>query len=146
MKKYLLLILSLTLIVFSCSSMVTMTQLLLLKSWGIVENPTIEDSTIKSDVATDNFDIKITGLEANTTYYARAFAENKWGISYGNEITFTTLSIVATPVISPSGGTFYESQTITMTCDDEDAKIMYTLDGSNPNESSTLYTGYFEIP
>ena len=106
--------------------------------WGIVENPTIEDSTIKSGVATDNFDIKITGLEANTTYYARAFAENKWGISYGNEITFTTLSIVATPVISPSGGTFSEAQTITMTCDTEDAKIMYTLDGSNPNESSTL--------
>jgi len=34
---------------------------------------------------------KITGLNPNTKYYARAYATNSFGTSYGKEISFTTL-------------------------------------------------------
>lgn len=38
----------------------------------------------------DGFTFKITNLEPETTYYARAFATNENGISYGNSIMFET--------------------------------------------------------
>lgn len=43
-----------------------------------------------------NYSFIFTGLEANTTYYARAYAENDAGVQYGNIINFTTGSPVTT--------------------------------------------------
>src|SRR4051812_29943824 len=37
------------------------------------------------------FKFNINSLESNTTYYVRAFAENNAGVSYGNDLTFTTV-------------------------------------------------------
>ena len=42
------------------------------------------------------------------------------------------------PVISPAGGTFEESVKVTLS-NDSGADIFYTLDGSTPDESATLY-------
>jgi hypothetical protein len=44
---------------------------------------------------TGQFDSKIIGLTGTTTYYARAFAENNAGFSYGDEISFTTTTGVS---------------------------------------------------
>ena len=49
-------------------------------------------------------------------------------------------SSVAAPVITPESGTYYEEQTVKMTCETEGASIYYTLDGATPTASSTLYT------
>ena len=54
-----------------------------------------------------------------------------------NEGSGTTT--VATPVFSPAGGVYNSAQTVTITCDTEDASIYYTLDGSTPTASGTLY-------
>lgn len=51
---------------------------------------------------------------------------------------------VATPVLTGSGS-FYGSMTVEISCETEGAVIYYTTDGSEPTESSTRYTGPFEI-
>jgi uncharacterized protein (TIGR02145 family) len=55
------------------------------------QNPTIADNTIANNSFTSIFQDKITGLSANTTYYARAFATNSAGTGYGDQVKFTTL-------------------------------------------------------
>lgn len=60
--------------------------------WSTVNNPTIILNTKTSDgKGLGLFQSNITGLEANTTYFVRAFATNNFGTSYGNELTFKTL-------------------------------------------------------
>jgi hypothetical protein len=60
--------------------------------WSTMPNPTL-DLTSKLSIGTGNglFSSQITGLLANTTYYIRAYAKNSAGVSYGNQITFSTL-------------------------------------------------------
>ncbi|NDW18993.1 hypothetical protein D0T53_08725 [Dysgonomonas sp. 216] len=60
--------------------------------WNNRKLPTINRSVVKVTPDMDLTDIKLTGLENNTTYYARAFIKNARGVSYGNELSFTTKS------------------------------------------------------
>ncbi|MGC1480805.1 MAG: chitobiase/beta-hexosaminidase C-terminal domain-containing protein [Chthoniobacterales bacterium] len=54
---------------------------------------------------------------------------------------------VATPTISPSGGTFAGLQTVTMATSTQEAMIFFTLDGSNPTTSPQrqLYVAPFSL-
>lgn len=60
------------------------------------------------------------------------------------EETFKTEKTAA-PVISPNGGTFTGSQTVTITCAAPDAVIYYTTDGSTPTADSNKYSGSFTL-
>lgn len=52
--------------------------------------PTINDNkAVDSSTEKDTFSVKLEDLDANTLYYARAYATNSEGTSYGQEITFT---------------------------------------------------------
>jgi len=52
---------------------------------------------------------------------------------------------VATPEFSITDGIYVVPQTVEIICETEGAEIRYTTDESNPNISSTLYTGPLEI-
>lgn len=53
-------------------------------------NPTINDYVINSGSGNGSYISDLINLQSYTIYYARAFATNNSGTSYGNEISFTT--------------------------------------------------------
>jgi len=60
--------------------------------WGLSVNPVATGSHNTASGTTGQFTANITGLSSNTLYHVRAYAKNSVGTSYGNDITFTTLS------------------------------------------------------
>ena len=58
--------------------------------WNTSPNPSTSDNTIVGGSGTGNFTVPITGLDANTEYFIRAYAINSAGTAYGNELSFTT--------------------------------------------------------
>jgi len=50
-----------------------------------------------------------------------------------------------TPVLSPTGGTYTDAQTVSITCATIGATIVYTIDGSDPTSGSLVYTSSIVI-
>lgn len=83
-------------------------------------------------------------ITETTTIKAKAYKEGMSDstiVSAVYTIRSTPTETVAAPVISPVGGTYDAAQNVTITCDTEGAQIRYTLDGTEPTESSALYGG-----
>ena len=72
---------------------------------------------------------------ANGTWYIPYVAASQYDLDVKGEVNPSGTNNVATPTISPNGGTFYTPQTVTISCATEGATIRYTLDGSEPTES-----------
>jgi hypothetical protein len=60
--------------------------------------------------------------------------------------TYTSTANADTPVFLLSGGTYSGPQSLTITDGSSGAKIYYTIDGTAPTTSSTLYSGPIAIP
>ena len=58
--------------------------------YSLEENPTLEGSHVVSGSGVGQFEYALTGLEANTEYYVRAYAVCTEGVYYGNEKFFWT--------------------------------------------------------
>ena len=58
--------------------------------FGTTQTPTTTGSKEIMGSGTGTFKGKITGLTANATYYARAYAINSQGTAYGGQVKFTT--------------------------------------------------------
>jgi uncharacterized protein (TIGR02145 family) len=58
--------------------------------YSITGSPTISNSTVIAGSGTGSYQVNLTGLNSGTQYYARAFATNSFGTSYGNQVVFTT--------------------------------------------------------
>ena len=58
--------------------------------WNTSPNPTVGDRHTVDGVGTGPFSSTLTELGHNTTYYVRAYATNRVGTAYGNQIIFTT--------------------------------------------------------
>ena len=52
---------------------------------------------------------------------------------------------VATPTFTPASGTYYEVQNVSIECATDGASIYFTLDGTDPDESSALYSAPLTI-
>ena len=81
--------------------------------WSVDENPTTVNNKTSEGSGTGNYVSILGNLQLNTTYYVRAYATNKVGTSYGNQVSFTTLKSASlttldatkiTPVNAESGG------------------------------------------
>ena len=58
----------------------------------------------------------------------------------GQDITITGVAGVAEPQFNPASCLFYPSTNVTLICATEGATIHYTIDGTDPTESSPVYT------
>lgn len=70
--------------------------------WSTSHNPTISGSHASNGTGTGGYTVNMTGLTANTHYYVRAYAKNGAGVSYGNEVDFTTAQNVSAPTVTTS--------------------------------------------
>jgi len=131
--------------------------------WSTSQNPTIDDNHIEDNTNSYDFNLEITGLQENTTYYVRAYATNENGITYGNEETFKTLAPtykVNLEITGTAGNCGFPSNVslnyeINYKFDDSDA-ISETAGGTGDvyyhekegeirnNLNVTIYLGYFD--
>jgi len=82
-----------------------------------------------------------SGDGTKTVYYQIKDNAELASSTYSDTIILSTpLSKAATPTFSPSGDTYSSPQSIVLSCSTNGATIRYTLDGSEPNSLSTLYS------
>jgi hypothetical protein len=81
-------------------------------------------------------------LTSNTTIQAKAFRA-------GSSPSATSMAdfalYVATPTISPPGGSFTDEVMVALQCATPAAEVRYTLDGSEPTSGSLLYAEPFRL-
>jgi uncharacterized protein (TIGR02145 family) len=81
--------------------------------YSIYSNPTISNFKVLNNLNAASFTSIITGLNPSTTYYARAFATNNQGTSYGGQVTFaTTAKTLNTGSVVDIEGNVYKLVTI----------------------------------
>ena len=83
--------------------------------------------------ALDGKTVKVTG------YYVGISSSTYYNIMLGN--IEEVVGSVAIPTFNPAAGSYSEAQSVTISCATENASIYYTLDGTDPDNSSTLYNG-----
>ncbi len=89
-------------------------------------NPTINQTVVKSHTnGLGSFTCYLTGLMAGTTYYARAYAKNAIGISYGESVQFKTSNAgyVTVKAIMPPHWT--ETITAWVWSNNNDGRVVY---------------------
>ncbi len=86
-----------------------------------------------------------TNTNTNTKYLDSS-VENITQNSDGTvSFLFRGVSNVATPTFSPAAGRYETAQTVTISCETSGAVIYYTLDGTTPTTSSTVYSSPLTI-
>lgn len=124
--------------------------------WSTSSNPTITGSHTTNGSGTGSFTSSITGLNANTTYYVRAYATNEAGTAYGSQKVFTTSSGITAPtgainglfsvsatqqVWFSKGNIQYKSSTNTWKFADN----QYDYIGSANSNISSTYNGWIDL-
>jgi hypothetical protein len=93
--------------------------------WSSTVNPTINDPKTFDGAGIGDFSSTLTGLISGVTYYVRAYAQNAFGVSYGNQLSFTFIQLGDTY----QGGTVY-----------------YFLNSNDPGYSPNLLHGLIAAP
>ena len=69
--------------------------------WDTMSNPTLSSSYVSSGAGAGDFSATLSGLEASTIYYYRAYATNAVGTAYGETVQFTSGSYMI-PTVTTS--------------------------------------------
>ena len=101
---------------------------------------TLSPTTGTLQIGGSQFGEYFKGLIDEVRIYNRALTATEIQATYQQE-SVETSQTVATPVISPSGGNYSGSVSVTMQTATSGASIYYTTNGSTPTQSSTLYSG-----
>lgn len=73
-------------------------------AYGTSASPSVEGTHTTDGTGTGTFTSNITGLTPNTVYHVRAYATNKVGTAYGEDVSFTTTAIVL-PTLTTTAAT-----------------------------------------
>jgi hypothetical protein len=117
---------------------------------GATLSMTITD-TVTNATFTTSWPINIPNTVGGNTAYVGFTAGTGGSVATQEILDWTYVPnnsgppAAATPVITPSSGTFSSPQTVSITDGTSGATIYYTLDGSQPTTASTPYTGTFTV-
>ena len=122
--------------------------------WSTTENPTINGSHKASGTGIGEFSVELINLSGGTTYHIRAYAKNGVGVSYGEEVIFTTyhewhngmlpgiFSVSATKQVKFSQGNLqYQASTNTWRF----ASNQYDIIGTDNTNISSYYNGWIDL-
>jgi len=122
-------------------SVASLSQFIADITFDFSDDGTVSNTSLISDIRTGATALAVSTIVNNLKIY---FSNRGRNVdvpdfsSYRN-ILMTAGGVIAKPVFSLSSGTFIEEKTITIT-GPAGAEIRYTLDGTAPTISSTLYT------
>ena len=118
--------------------------------WATHANPTpMEDDHSENGGGNESFTAEMTDLTPNTMYYVRAYVVTDYGLTYGNELTFTTAPLPSYTVTVSSnptgggtatgGGTYEQGQgcTLTATANDGYTFTNWTENGEVVSTNAT---------
>jgi len=112
--------------------------------WSTVLNPTLSNQFTSNGSGMGTFISNLAGLNANTTYYVRAYAINSAGTAYGNEVMFTTaLFITGNGVTDIQGNTYSSIILGTQEWMGENLKVALYNNGDSIQQvfTSTVWSG-----
>lgn len=116
-------------------------------------NRTIDWSVSASDAGTTGATVTGSVFRATAAGTAKVTATIADGTAVGTpytqefEITVTDTppQPIVTPTFSPAAGTYTAAQNVALSCATDGATIRYTIDGTDPTESSTAYSSAIPV-
>ncbi len=112
-----------------------------------IDDPSIDGLFRSTFFGVDYIGTAVPSVPQNITGLPNSRADGDY-LTARNQADFETFSSddqVAAPSIEPASGLYTEPVEVTMSVEDDQATITYTLNGSEPTEGSTEYTGPFTV-